>query len=235
MILRFATILIALIFFNYVRAQNNGVVVDGKWSNQIFITDVNGRPFENKYLDVIGTPFFNADYKVAEIKLKQGRTFVKIKTKIDLVAQETYFITTNGIETYLEVGMVKEIKYFDTIKNNIVSFKFQTGFPPIDLNTENNFYQVLSEGRCSFLKSTSKKILEKKNELSGEVIREFETYESYYLFINGEMKKFKKDKDFIRSQLLDKLQQVDLFLNTNKIDLKNREHLVLLFNYYNSL
>lgn len=218
-------------------AQNNGVVIGGKWANQIFISDVNGRPFQNRYADVTGTPYFNDEYKFANIKLSQGqgRTFVNVKTRIDLASQETYFISSNGIEAVIEAGMVKEITYADTTAEGIIFYKFQTGFPSIDMKTANNFYLVLSEGRCSFLKSITKKVTERKNELSGEVAKDFDTYENYYLFVNREMKRLKKDKDFLLAELSDKDTEIRQFIQNNKLNFKNDKHIVRLIDFYNTL
>ncbi len=216
-------------------AQSNGITLGGTWSDQISITDVNGRPFENKYADINGNPWFNETYKPANIRLLQGRSFANIKSRIDLAAQQVYFITSNGQEAYMETGMVKEISYADTTPSGIVYYKFQTGFPATDKQTGNNFYQLLSEGRCSFIKAITKNIAERKNELSGEISKDFETTENYYLFINGEMKRLKKDRGFIMAALSDKQQQVSQFTDANKINFKNTDQLIRLFNYYNSL
>lgn len=93
----------------------------------------------------------------------------------------------------------------------------------------------MAEGRCSFLKSIYKRVSEKKTELSGEVVKEFETYEDYYLIINGVMKRWKKDKDFILAELTDKQAQVNQYLLSNKVNFKNAEQVTKLLNYYNSL
>ena len=220
-----------------IHAQSNGLVLGGKWSSQIYISDVNGRPFQNKYDDISGTPYFNEQYKFANIKLAkgQGRIFVHVKTRIDIAAQETYFISTNGVEAVIEAGTVKEIFFADATADAIFQYKFQTGFPPIDMKTGNHFYQIICEGNCSLLKSVTKKITERKSELSGEVLKEFEIYENYYLFSKGEIKRLKRDKDFILAELSDKAEQVNRFIQSNKINLKNNEQLVKLINYYNSL
>ena len=226
-----------LIFAGAVHAQNNGVVVNGKWASQVFITDVNGRPFQNRYADISGSPYFLPDYKYANIKLAKGqnRVFVNVKTRIDLAAQETYFISSNGVEAVIEAGMVKEITFADTTENGIIQYKFQTGFPAVDMKTVNHFYMVLAEGKCGFLKSITKKVTERKNELSGEVIKDFETYENFYLFINGEMKRWKKDKEFILGELADKKAQVNEFIQSQKLNPKNSDHVVKIVNYYNAL
>ena len=230
-------IVVALLFFNAVNAQDNGIVVRGKWADQVSITDVNGRPFENIYENVNGTPYFNEKYKLANIKLNQGkgRTFAGVQTRIDLVTQQVHFISSNGVEGFLFAGMVKEVTYEDTTTDGIISYKFLTGFPAVDKQTDQNFYLVLSEGRCSFLKSIVKKVNERKNELSGEVAKDLETYEDYYFYVNGFMKRWKKDKDFVLAELADKQKEINQYVLTNKVNFKNADQVAKLVKYYNSL
>lgn len=228
-------VLILLLCAADLAAQSNGVVVGGKWADQVSISDVNGRPFENNYGAVNGSPYFDAVYKYANILLRDGKKFVNIQVKLDLVTQETHFITANNQEAFAGKGIIKEISYADTGTTGIQTYKFQTGFPRVDRQTEINFYQVLAEGRCSFLKSITKSIEEKKSELSGEIAKDIETTENYYLFTKNEMKRLKKDKDFILSQLADKQAEINQFIQSNKINYKNTDDLTRLFNFYNAL
>ncbi|MBI2272187.1 MAG: hypothetical protein HYU70_00195 [Bacteroidetes bacterium] len=220
---------------NSTGAQNNGVVVSGKWPSQVFISDVNGRPFESRFDDVSGTPYFNADYKYGDITLKQGRKFVQVKMKINLVTQETIFVSANGIEGYMEAGMVKEITYADTTAEGIRLYHFQTGFPAVDRQTDKHFYQVLAAGRCSLLRSVVKKVIERRNELSGEVAKEFESVENIYIYVKGEMKRYKKDKDSLLPWLADKQEEMNQYMAGHKINFKNLDQVIQLLNYYHSL
>ncbi len=207
-----------------------------KWTTQVFKIDVNGGPFESRFADVSGTPYFNEEYKLMDISLKQGnRKFVKIKAKINLVTQEVVFLSANGIEGSMEAGTVKEVSYTDTTDRGIIPYVFRTGYPAIEKQTDKYFYQVLADGKCSLLRSLVKKVIERKNELPGENSKEFETIENIYLFAGGEMKRFKKDKDFILAALADKQQQVNQFVLDKKINFKNQEQVIQLLNYYNSL
>ena len=216
-------------------AQNNGVSIGGKWADQVSISDVNGRPFEKKYDDVNGHPFFDAGYRAATIVLTSGLRFVNIKTRINLVEQVTVFITANGIEAYIETGSVKEISYADTTAAGIVTYKFETGFPAVDKLTPVHFYQVLAAGRCTLLKSIVKSVTERKNELSGEVSRDMETTEGIYVFTNGNITKVKKDRNFLFGLMADKKELLGQYMEKEKINLKNTDQLSRLVNYYNSL
>ncbi len=231
----FLYLLINTIFICTAGGQNNGIVIGGKWADQVSISDVNGRPFEKKYEDVNGHPFFDPAFHYAVITLAKGRTFVKVKTKINLLDQTTVFITSNNIEAFIERGSVKEISYIDTSAAGITTYIFQTGFPAVDRQQESNFYQVLSAGRCTLLKSITKSIAEKKNELSGELARDMETTENIYLFSNGKMSRLKKEKNFLLEVLADKKEQLIQYFDKEKPNLKNTDQLTRLVNYYNAL
>jgi hypothetical protein len=205
------------------------------WSDQVSITDINGRPIANKYPDVNGTPFFNETYKYAIITLVRGRVFTKVKTRIDLVSNETHFISENGVGAFLERGIVKEVSYDDTTETGIVHYTFKTGFPAIDKQTRDNFYLVMAEGRYGMLKSISKRVTTRRNDFANETLKEFETYEDYYCYVNGEMKRWKKEKEFVLAEMADKKQQVDQFILANKINFRSAESVAKLVNYYNSL
>lgn len=205
------------------------------WSQQITISDVNGRPVENRYEGINGTPYFSADPKFAAVILKQGKKFSNSKTWINLVTQELVFATGNGQLAVTEPGVVKEVSYTDTSAQGIQLYVFQTGFPPVDKQTEKNFYQLLLSGRCTLLRSMVKKVVEIKNELSGEQYREFETIENTYLYLNGEMKRVKRDKTYLFHVLSDKQESVSKFMEEHKINLKDPEQFMAVLKYYNSL
>jgi len=213
-------------------AQANGIVVGGKWADQVSISDVNGRPFEKKYDDVNGQPFFDANPKWATITLADGKVFRKVKSRINLVDQTLVFTAANNVEAFITAGSVREISYDDTSAMGIVKTLFRTGYPG-DNRTINTFYQVLAEGRCSLLKSIVKKISERKNELSGEVSKEIETNETYYLYRDNQLTRIKKDRSSILPLLADRKELVQQYLNSEKPNLKNDNELAKLINYYN--
>jgi len=201
----------------------------------VFINEAVYRSFVNNTLQVSRSPYFTDEYKTANIKLTSRRLLEKVKMKIDLVGLQVLFISSNGIEINFDPGMVKQITYSDTTANGIVFYKFQTGFPVIDRQDKNNFYQVLSDGNCTFVKSIFKKAIGVKKIVLSEVADEYETFEDYYLFIKGGIKKLKKDKEFILAELSDKQVEVNEFLLANQTNFRNTEHLIKLFNFYNSL
>jgi hypothetical protein len=192
-------------------------------------------PVVKSYPGSDGTPYFPETYKYATITLVQGRALRNVKARVDLVENETQFISANGAEGLLNRGMVREVSYADTVDAIITQYKLRTGFPPIEKFTKDNFYLVLADGRCSFLKAIIKKVTEIRNELPGGMVKSYETLEDYYIYAKGEIRRWKRDKDFILAELADKKSEVDQFVLANKTNFRNAESVAKLVSYYNSL
>ena len=65
-------------------AQANTIGTTGKWGSQIFLSDVNGRAFENKYADITGSAYFLPDYKYSTIIMSDGRKYENVRAKLNL-------------------------------------------------------------------------------------------------------------------------------------------------------
>lgn len=216
-------------------AQRNTISTTGKWGQQLFISDVNGQAFTNRYDGIVGNVYDQSDYRLAKITLKDGRVYNDVSARINLLEHEVNFIASNGQEGYLGKGMATEIVYTVPKANGQDLQVFQCGFPPIDNQNRISFYQILYNGKTSLLKSVYKSIQERNNDMSGERYKEFATYENIYLLKDGVMTRIKKDKSAILVLLQDKAQGVKLFVEEQKLNLKNEADLVTLIKYYNSL
>lgn len=199
------------------------------------IDPTTGRSFINSYPDVKGFPYFLEDWSYTLISLADGRTFDMVKARIDLYKEEVYFKTKDNVEMVLDSGSVKEIDVYESATNKQKVFKFRTGFPQINNQDQNTFYQVVCDGNVTLLKLISKKISVNKNDLSGEVERRFDVSEEYYIFRNNQMKRLKKEKDFILKNVSQKKEQIEEFVKQHSIDFKNMHDIIQLFNFYNSL
>ncbi len=232
---RLAAIIISMSISAFVNAQSNSISTTGKWGQQIFISDVNGRAFENKYGDVSGSAYLFPDFKYATIVLTDGRQYSNVKARINLVEHEVNFIASNGEEGYIGKGMVTAITINDTTKQGIKKYTFQSGYPTTDNQTVIHFYQVLASGKAKLLKSINKNIEERLNELSGEKSKEFAVRENMYLQIGGGLKRIKKEAGFFLGLMVDQKDAMNLYINSNKVNFKAEEQLVKLVEYYNYL
>ncbi len=216
-------------------AQRNSISTTGKWGQQIFISDVNGQSFVNKYDEIAGEVYDNSSYRLAKITLKDGRIYNDVKARINLLEHEVNFIASNGQEGYLGKGMATEIIFTGSVEPLLVQKIFQCGFPPIDNQNRISFYQVIYDGKTSLLKSVFKTIQDRNNEISGERFKEFATYENFYLLKEGAMIRVKKDKTSLLSLLEDKKKAIAIFMEEQKLNIRNENHLIALIKYYNSL
>lgn len=216
-------------------SQANNISTTSKWGQQIFLSDVNGRAFENKYADVSGSAYLYPNFKFATIVLKDGRTYNNVQARLNLVEHEVNFIASNGEQGYIGKGMVTSILFNDTTKDGVNANFFQTGFSPIDNQSAIHFYQVLVNGKISLLKSINKNIEERLNELSGEKSKEFAQRENLYVLNEGSLKRVKKDSDFFLSTMANQKEAINQYIRTNKLNFKNEEQLKKLVEFYNSL
>ena len=234
---KYILIIVALQFIaiDYLQGQANSVSTTGKWGQQIFLSDVNGRAFENKYADINGSAYLFPDFKFATIELADGRKYANVKARLNLVEHEVNFIASNGEEGYIGKGMVKSFLINDTTRQGIKTYSFQTGFSKTDNQTVIHFYQILASGKIALVKSINKNIEERLNELSGEKSKEFAVRENLYLLIGGELKRVKKEASFFISAMEDKKELVSQFISSNKLNFKTEDQLLRVVEYYNSL
>jgi hypothetical protein len=94
---------------------------------------------------------------------------------------------------------------------------------------------VISEGRCWLLHSMKKVISQRKDDLSGEISKEYRTYEDYYVYNGTTMQRVKKDKDFLLTVLADKKDKVESFINDNHLKFKSIDDFRRVIDYYNTL
>lgn len=215
-------------------AQTQAVRNVGKFDQQVTLTDANGLPINREYKGLEGFPFLINEFKYANIELKNGRMLLFVPIKLDIYANNINFVSAEKETGIIDGTAIKRIMLIDSSTNN-VELLFQTGFPAIDYHKEGEIYQVLAEGKLLLLKSATKKIETRKNDFSGEIVKEFVLYEDLYVFHNGEMKRLKKDKEFLLMLMHDKRAEMDKYLKQNKKNLKNQQILAETFRYYNQL
>ena len=205
------------------------------WDDQFIIVDKNGDSFHSYYEGIQGTPFFIENFKSSTIKLVSGQVFNSVSARLDLYKQVIQ-VKLNG-DTVKNVlpGNIAEVIFYDTVQSLPYSYIFQSGYPEIDNLNRNNFYQVLSDGKVTMLKSSLKKINKTKNEMSGEISSQFDTYEDYYLYIKYEMKRIKKDKEYLLNLLADKRKEMEAYAKDQKLNFKSIDSIKKLVDYYNSL
>ena len=216
-------------------SSSRQVPATDNYSNQITITDANGRPFKPVNEDILGSPFFIDSMKIGSIKFSDGRNFSAVKMRLDLYRQEVHVLSRNNEEFILPNGLVRQLVLLDSSAFPVKEYNFKTGYPVIDNQTSNTFYLVLTEGNISLLRFIQKRILNNKNDVSGETSHEYETYDVYYLFADNKMIKLRKEKEFVLQFMKGKEMETNDYLKMNKTNFRKINEIQALLEYYNSL
>jgi hypothetical protein len=201
------------------------------------MTDQNGRSLLKRYdPDITGSPFINTEWVPATITLSKGKEIGPIPVKLNIESNELYFRDSTGKEMIAFEGLVKKIDCLNFYSGDSIRYVFKNGYPGIDKQNENYYYQVFTEGKIELLAKRSKYIRTVKDELSGEITKEFvEGVTLLYVYAFGIMQAFHPNKSFVTSLLEDKEQAINTFISTNKINFKKNADLIKLFNYYEGL
>lgn len=207
----------------------------GKWDNQVFLSDVQGRPIRSQYRDVNGTPYFRDSFLTAAVVMRNGRSFPEVRMKLDVVSQELLFKSPSGEEGIMKPDFLTEVRFLDSTQEGFPLVIVRTGYPEVELRQPNEFYQVLSDGKAQLVKAISKYIDSRKNEISGEVFKEFAAHEDYYVFTEGRFFRLKKDKTAVLAALNAQYGKMVDWVGKNKGSFKNEAYLSKLFDHFNSL
>jgi hypothetical protein len=93
----------------------------------------------------------------------------------------------------------------------------------------------LPDGKVQLLKRFTKLLFESQPIGSASKLQQFIDKTKYYLIINGKALQVKNDKKALLAALGDKQAQLEDYIKSNKINLKNDAQLGKLIDYYNSL
>lgn len=234
------TVNFSLCFFCLVQANICSAQLDFKETNNggtMQLSDQTGKSLAHNNYDpgVEGSPFIANEFSLAEVTLVKGQLFKNVKAKFNLERNELYFIDSYGDTLAAAAGAVKKVNFLSPLSKEGISYTFKTGYPVIDKQSGNYFYQSIEEGKIELLKKYSKKIETFKNDMSGDIRKEFVESSFYYVFSDGVIKPLRYDKAFILSLMPGKDADMQKFLSENKINFKKVNDIQKLVHYYNSL
>jgi hypothetical protein len=204
---------------------------NSNWGRMIDLTDLEGHSLLKKYdPDVTGSPFINDDWVLAKITLSKGKEIGPLPVKLNIESNELYFRDSTGKEMIAAEGLVKKVDCFNYYAKDSIRYVFKSGYPGIDKQNENFYYQALTEGKIELLAKKIKYISVAKDAFTSEITKEF-VWGAVVLYIYI-MQTFRPSKGFVISLLKDKEPAINTFIETNKINLKKIPDLIRLFNYY---
>jgi hypothetical protein len=205
--------------------------------NQI-LNDNQGKPvMEQSYVDVEGSPYLAANWLPGTVAFANGKT-IAARLKYDVVKDEPIFQSPRDSMALAFVSPVKSFRFdIGSIdESSLAPLIFSNGYPAIDEQSENSFYQVIADGKAKLLKRYKKVIHSNQAFNSATTTKTFAMRNAvYYLFADNKISRVKLNPKTIAVALADKADQVQAFIKINKTDFKSDHDLAKLFTYYNSL
>lgn len=197
-----------------------------------FVEDFRAKAvLEKQYTDVKGSPYLMDDWATGIVKLENGSTYKDIPLKYDQISGDLLFKDKSG-RTLAFADPVEEFKFTDNQKGDML---LRSGFKPVDANTNQSFYLVLYDGGTVLLKDLKKNMVQHRAYNSATTVKSIVETPAYYLVLNGELVKFKKDKKSIISVLNSAAIQLEKYMKDNDLNLKEDKDLAKLISYYDSI
>jgi hypothetical protein len=196
--------------------------------------DANGSPIKvSRYLEVNGSPYLFDTWQKGLVLLSNGQTY-KLDIKYDLIADNLLFKNKDG-DSLTFVLPVKEFKFTEAGVNPQTHI-FRSGFPQTAANTgKESLYEVLYDGVPALLKKETKTIWEETTTYgTANRTKNINTKIVYYVFNGTDMKLLKNQKKAVLSAFPDKLEELDQYIKSNKLDVSKEVDLIKLFAHYAS-
>jgi hypothetical protein len=205
-------------------------------ANAQYAQDINGRPLTTKagYTDVQGTPFLNDQWSKGIVKMTDGKVYKDMLLKYHEVDDVLYFQGKNE-ETLTFVDPVSEFTISNISDDKQSELHFRKGFKNIPNSTEESFFEVLNDGTIQLIKKPTKSVSESKEYNSLTVVKRFDENVKYYLIISGKAVLVKRDKKSILSAIGNKQPEMENYIKTNSLNMKNDDDMGKLVRFYNSL
>ncbi|MDP3393297.1 hypothetical protein [Sediminibacterium sp.] len=176
-----------------------------------------------------GSPWFNSNFIPARITLFNGEVTEGNQFKLNLYNSQL-FTENEKQQLIVLTAAVKRIEFLNEGKKAAV---FQAGFPRIDKQRWNSFYQVLAEGNAKLLKYIHYTFSDRMQYGQG-VSFKLEPQFYFYIFANNEMHQIKKVDDLVL-MFPDWINEVKGYIGREGLKIRKETDLVKIVSFYNSL
>lgn len=184
---------------------------------------------EKTYTDVKGSPYLFDDWSLGVVKMASGSSYKDMSLKYDQVTGELIFKDKTGKAQ----GFADPVAEFKIIDKSNAFRIFRSGYKSIDNNSDKSFYEVLYDGGTTLLRDPKKNIVEHRAYNSSTAVKSIVETPAYYVVLNGQVIKIKKDKKAILA-VLSNSAQLEKYIQDNKLNLKDDADLAKLMLYYDS-
>jgi len=196
----------------------------------IFLKDANGLDVRTQSATIENTNYlFHPEYLKANLYTKAGKLSGEFKYKLLLQFNRLFYQDPTGAD----MEVVSPIYKVEFEMPNGSTTVFEKGFDPIDDLNQNNFYQVLSDGKLRLLMDT-KFQTETKQVYGTGAVTTTDKLINFYAAQGTKLVKITKE-DQVLALMSDKTAEVNAFIKKERTKFRKQADLEKLFTYYNQL
>lgn len=196
-------------------------------NSSTWLEDASGRMLMSKnYVDVDGSPYFPNQWVEGSITLKTGKNVAYNALRYNLISGNLEFNYTG--KAYDVINSMKEF--------SLGSMKFRNGFPSIEKQDSETYYQILFDGKQKLLCHRIANVFISQDYNSATKTKKLDINETYYLKKeDGKLYEVKKNPKFLLMMLDDKTKQTEEYCKRENIKLKSWEDAVKVLEYADGL
>jgi hypothetical protein len=207
-----------------------------RFKQELFVFQPDGSPMKRGYQQVSGSAYLLPACKKVTVYLADIKQYVDVVGNLDLYSHELIFLDEKNTPLLVSEERVSEFKYADTTDNKVTFHKLLNGYEPTGITGRYDYFEVLIDGKISYLELKKVSLLENKNELTGEKNSIFEAYRDYFIQVAGKLIRLgKRQKETLLAAMDDKKASVAEYVQKNRLTLKNNLEVMQLITYYNTL
>lgn len=218
-----------VLFFSFISALI-GKVSAQEASTRIFLKDANGIDIRTQSSAIENTSYlFHPEYLRATLFTKSGKLSGEFKYKLLLQFNRLFYQDPTGADMEV-VSPIYKVEF--ELPNGSITV-FEKGFDPIEGLDQNNFYQVLSDGKLRLLMDT-KFQTETKQVYGTGAVTTTDKLINFYAATGSKLVKITKEEQVL-ALMADKTTEVNAFIKKERTKFRKQADLEKLFNYYNQL
>jgi len=197
---------------------------------RIFLRDASGLDIRSKSASIENASYlFHPDYLKASLYTRAGKLKSDAKYKLILQENRLFYMEADGSD----MEVVSPIYRIEFEMPNGSTTVFEKGFDVVDNLNQNNFYQVLVDGKAKLLLDT-KFATETKMVYGTGAVTTTDKLINYYGAFGTKIIKVSKEENIL-SLMVDKVEEINAFIKKEKTKFRKQSDLEKLFNYYNQL
>jgi hypothetical protein len=184
---------------------------------------------------VTGSPYLNDEWNTGYVyvndKIKSDNILIRYDIYSDAIEMQ------EGKNTYiLDPSKIKGFKYKVNITSGYIEYHFRNGFSQIKSVTGAAYFEILFEGKNTFLKRYTKKLAYDASSYGSASNRSFQDQSMFYVIKqSGEIIELTESKKSLLRAFPQQEKEISSFIKSHSIKISNSEDMKTVFKFVDSI